>query len=218
MRMQRAAVRPSAPHLIFALLAFLGGPVLAADLPSPPPPPVVAPIAAPSGWTFNFVPYGWLTSMRGTQTVRGRSVKVDASFIDIVEKSDTLVALMGDFEARFGRFALLADLVWSKIGFEGGAVRSRSLAPGISGTVGASLGLDVEMAILEAGVAYEIARSGPLAVDVLGGLRYWYQEADVSLGLSAGLDVADLEVVGFRGIARSGSVDWLDPIVGARVR
>jgi hypothetical protein len=97
-------------------------------------------------------------------------------------------------------------------------VRSRSLAPGISGTVGASLGLDVEMAILEAGVAYEIARSGPLAIDVLGGLRYWYQEADVSLGLSAALDVADLEVVGFRGIARSGSVDWLDPVVGARFR
>jgi len=156
--------------------------------------------------------------MRGTQTVRGRSVKVDASFIDIVEKSDTLVALMGDFEARFGRFALLADLVWSKVGFDGGAVRSRSLAPGISGTVGASLGLDVEMAILEAGVAYEIARSGPLAVDVLGGLRYWYQEADVSLSLAAGIDVADLEVVGFRGFARSGSVDWLDPMIGARVR
>jgi hypothetical protein len=216
MRTQRAAVRPSAPHLIFALVAFLGSPALAADL--PPPPPVAAPIAAPSGWTFNFVPYGWLTSMRGTQTVRGRSVKVDASFIDIVEKSDTLLALMGDFEARFGRFALLADLVWSKVGFDGGAVRSRSLAPGISGTVGASLGLDVEMAILEAGVAYEIARSGPLAIDVLGGLRYWYQEADVSLGLSAAIDVADLEVVGFRGIARSGSVDWLDPMIGARVR
>src|SRR5215216_2992544 len=181
MRTQRAAVRSSAPRLLFALLAFLGGPVLAADLPPPPPPPVVAPIAGPSGWTFNFVPYGWLTSMRGTQTVRGRSVKVDASFIDLVEKSDTLVALMGDFEARYGRFALLADLVWSKVGFDGGTVRSRSLAPGITGTVGASLGVDVEMAILEAGVAYEIARSGPLAIDILGGLRYWYQEADVSL-------------------------------------
>ena len=125
---------------------------------------------------------------------------------------------MGDFEARFGRFALLADLVWSKVGIDRGAVQSRSLAPGISGTVGASLGLDVEMAILEAGVAYEIARSGPLAIDVLGGLRYWYQEADLSLSLAAGVDVGDLEVVGVRGIARSKSVDWLDPMIGARVR
>ena len=57
------------------------------------------------------MPYGWLISLNGTQTVRGRSVKVDASFIDIVKESDTLVALMGDFEARNGPFALL--VTWS---------------------------------------------------------------------------------------------------------
>jgi hypothetical protein len=88
---------------------------LAADLGPPPPVPVIETPAVP-GWTYRVTPYGWLTSMDGTQTVRGRSVKVDASFIDIVEESDTLVALMGDFEARYGRFALLADVVWSKIG------------------------------------------------------------------------------------------------------
>ena len=83
----------------------------AADLALSTPPAVQTAVPAPSLWSFRFVPYGWLTSMNGTQTVRGRSVKVDASFIDLVEKSDTLVALMGDFEARYGRFALLADLV-----------------------------------------------------------------------------------------------------------
>ena len=49
--------------------------------------------------------------MDGTRTIRGRSVKVDASFVNIVEKSDTLVALMGTFEARRGPFALYTDLV-----------------------------------------------------------------------------------------------------------
>jgi hypothetical protein len=34
--------------------------------------------------------------------------------VDIVEKSDSLVALMGTFEARNGPFALYGDLVWSK--------------------------------------------------------------------------------------------------------
>jgi hypothetical protein len=200
------------------LFGFLTGAVheaSAADL-GPSAPPAVQP--APSPWSLRLVPYGWLISMNGTQTVRGRSVKVDASFIDIVKESDTLVALMGDFEARNGPLALMADLVWTRIGFDGGAVRSRSLRPGVTGTVGANLGLDVEMAILEAGAAYEVARSGPLAVDILGGLRYWYQEADLSLGLGAGLDVGDLEVIGSRGIARSGSIDWLDPMIGARLR
>ena len=179
MRTRRAAVWPSALQLIFSLLGCLGSPALAADLP-PPSPPVVAPVAAPSGWTFTFVPYGWLTAMDGTQTVRGRSAKVDAGFIDIVEKSDTLVALMGTFIARNGPASVYTDLVWSKVGLSGDTVRSRSAAPGIVGTLGAALGLDLEMAIVEAGASYEVARFGPLSFDVLGGARYWYQEADVS--------------------------------------
>jgi hypothetical protein len=150
--------------------------------------------------------------------VRGRSVKVDASFIDIVEKSDTLVALMGTFEARNGPFALYGDLVWSKVGVEGGNVRTRTPAPGLTSTVGRSVELDVQMAIVEVGAAYEVARSGPLAFDVLGGARYWYQEADLSLEVTRTLDIGDLELAGTRAFARSGSVDWLDPVIGARVR
>jgi hypothetical protein len=153
----------------------------------------------------------------GTQTVRGRSVKVDASFIDIVEKSDSIVALMGDFEARNGPFGLLANVAWSKIGVEGGNVRTRTLAPGVTGTLGTSLSLDIEMAIVEVGAAYEVARSGPLAFDILAGARYWYQEADLSLGIAGTVDVGDLELVGGRAFGRSGSVDWLDPVIGARV-
>lgn len=164
------------------------------------------------------MPYGWLTALEGNQTVRGRSAKIDASFIDIVRESDTLVALMGDFEARNGSFALLGNVAWSKIGFERGDVRSRSLAPGVSGTLAASLGLDIEMVIAEVGAAYEVTRFGPLAFDVLAGARYWHQEADLSLAVTAAVQLADLEVVGGRAFARSGSVDWLDPIVGARLR
>jgi hypothetical protein len=125
---------------------------------------------------------------------------------------------MGDFEARYGRFALLADVVWSKIGVESGNIRSRTLAPGVTGTLATSLGLDIEMAIAEVGAAYEVARSGALAFDILAGARYWYQEADLSFDVAAAVDIGDLEVAGARAFARSGSVDWLDPMIGARVR
>ena len=74
------------------------------------------------------------------------------------------------------------------------------------------------MAIVEVGAAYEVARSGPLAFDVLGGARYWYQEADLSLEVTRTVDIGDLELAGARAFARSGSVDWLDPVIGARVR
>ncbi len=199
------------------LLAGSSGAALAADLAPPAPVPEES-AAAPVGWTYRVTPYGWLTSINGTQTVRGRSVKIDASFIDIVEKSDSLVALMGAFEARNGPLALYNDLVWTKIGIDGSNIRSRSLAPGVTGTLGTNNSLDFQMAIVEVGAAYEVLRSGPLAFDVLGGARYWYQEADLSLDVTRTVDTGDLELAGGRAIARSGSVDWVDPVIGARIR
>jgi hypothetical protein len=213
----RDRARPLLLALFISLCSLLGqaGAARAADL---PPAPIAEPAPLPSPWSFRFIPYGWFTALDGTQTVRGRSVKVNASFADIVEKSDTIAALMGDFEVRNGPFAALANLAWSKIGFSGSQVRTRSPAPGIAGTVGASLGLDIEMAILEAGAAYEFARVGPVAFDVLAGLRYWYQKADLSLDVAGTADLGDLTVFGGRALARSGTVDWVDPLVGARLR
>ncbi|WP_311925083.1 hypothetical protein [Microvirga sp. 3-52] len=204
--------------LTLCVLAGAGSTVGAADLSAVPPPAVAAPPALPPAWSFRFVPYGWLTSLNGTTTVRGRSVKVDASFADIVRESDTLVALMGDFEARNGPLALLGNAVWSKIGADSASVRTRSLAPGVTGALGTSLNLDIEMAIVEVGAAYEVARSGPVAFDILAGARYWYQEANLSLGIAGTVDIGDLEVAGARALVRSGSVNWLDPMIGARVR
>jgi hypothetical protein len=180
--------------------------------------PVVEALPTPHTWSFRVTPYGWLTALDGTQTVRGRSVKVNASFADIVEESDTLVGLMGDVEARNGPFALMGNVVWSSIGFERNDVRTSAPAPGVTTTVGRALGLDIQMAIAEVGAAYEVARFGALAVDVLGGARYWYQEADLSFQVDRTVGIADLELAGARTFARSGSVDWLDPLIGARVR
>jgi hypothetical protein len=214
MRSVRTAFSPLG---LLVFLASLGGPVLAADLPRPAP-VVSEPMAAPSGWTFNFVPYGWLPAMKGTLTVRGRSVKVDASFIDILEESDSLVALMGDFEARNGRWSLFSDVVWSNIGADRSNLRTRAVAPGVTATVGTALDLDIDMAIVEVGAAYEVARSGPVAFDILAGARYWYQEGDLSFGLAGTIGLEDLELGAGRAIARSRSVDWLDPLVGVRMR
>jgi hypothetical protein len=217
MSVLRAVLPKMKSGLIAVALGLLVGQAVAADLPSRPP-IAVQPSEAPNAWTFRLVPYGWLTSIKGTQTVRGRSAKVDASFIDIVEKSDSLLALMGDVEARNGRFSLYSDLVWSKIGAEGGNVRTRSLVPGITGSVGRTLSIDIRMAILELGATYEVARYGPIAFDLLGGVRYWYQEAELGLDVTRTLDIGGLEIAGSRAFARSGSVNWLDPLIGARVR
>src|SRR5262245_36646511 len=84
--------------------------------------PVKAPITPPppiERWTFSLTPYLWATSLNGSTTVRGRTIDVDASFIDIVEHTEipkNLFQLAALGEARYGRFALLTDLIYMKVG------------------------------------------------------------------------------------------------------
>jgi hypothetical protein len=54
------------------------------------------------------------------------------------------------------------------------------------------------------------------ALDILAGARYWYQ--NMAINLAVDLDLGDLPRSGNHFVARSGSVDWVDPVVGARIR
>ncbi|HWE15611.1 MAG TPA: hypothetical protein VG758_00285 [Hyphomicrobiaceae bacterium] len=178
--------------------------------------------STPGPWTLTVVPYGWLAGLNGHTTVKGRTTDIDADPIEILEHLDG-VPLMGFAEARAGRFALYGDIVYAPLGTEAGASRTRGAA-----TLDATLGVDVEQTIAEIGAAYEIAgwRSfsvlgfgpGLTAIDVLAGARYWRQDVEVQLALTALLDVAGLSVSGSRAIARAGGVEWVDPLVGLRLR
>jgi hypothetical protein len=208
--------------VVGVLGALLGTfPAAAADLAPPPVPAPAIPATIP-GWQFRVTPYAWLTSLNGSQTVAGRTFDVNASFPKIIQNTigdgGSLVALMADMEARNGPFALFGDLIWENITIAKGGAKSRSLAPGISGTLAADLDVQFQMAIVEAGGAYEVAQWGPVAFDVLAGGRYWYQKADVDLALSGTVDVGGLSLRGNRAVARSGSVDWVDAFAGARAR
>ena len=172
-------------------LLCAASPALGADAPIAAPPPVLVE-APPSSWTFQFTPYGWLASVRGNQTVRGRTVEVNETFLDIVHdtlgKGNQLFAVMAHFEARNGPIAFFGDGIWEQLAISGGGVRARNVTPDIVAGIAASGDLKYKMAIAEAGAAYEIARFGlpfgdvvriPAALDVLAGARYWYQQADV---------------------------------------
>jgi hypothetical protein len=86
----------------------------------------------------------------------------------------------------------------------------------------ASGGVDIRETIIEAGAAYEIGKwhlfTGWTAVDLLAGARYWRESVDINLALSATLDTAGLVLTRGRAIARSGDVEWVDPLVGLRLR
>jgi len=196
----------------------------AADLGSGPAP---LPRVASSPWTVSLTPYAWVPFLQGDVTVKGRSVDIDVTPIELLEHLDA-VPFMSYIEARKGPLALYNDIFFAKVGVDASVSRSvRGL------TVGADADLDVTLAIIEVGGAFEIARwssgsGGGLkdvpafqrytALDVLAGARYWHQEADIKLGLAATLDLNGLVVTRNRAIARSGDVDWVDPLVGFRIR
>ena len=207
-------LRKGVPLATVALCAWLGMsvPALSADLGPRPQTPSVEPVTPSSQWQFSFTPYGWMTSVNGNATARGHTVDIDANFFDIVEKSDSLMALMGYFEARKGPFALFTDVVWEDLTFDGErrfdinrTVSGNPFArlPDFNVTIKGNLDIkanaqvDYQSTIIQSGAAYEVAKWGTssasyTALDVLGGARYWNQELDISLRV-AGTLTADVQ-------------------------
>jgi hypothetical protein len=91
-------------------------------------------------------------------------------------------------------------------------------------TVKAHAQLGYQQTIVQSGVAYEIAKWGDAAsytaLDVLGSARYWNQQADLSLNITGTADFQGLGLERSRSLAlaRSGDLEWVDPVVGARLR
>ena len=164
------------------------------------------PVAAISPWTFTFTAYGWVPWLSGNMTVKGRTFDVQVDTIEMLDHLNwsTLPAWMSYAEARNGPISLFNDIVYANVTGSKDFARLPSASAGVS--------VDYEQATVEFGGAYQVlsgpnpALAGSAALDLLAGGRYWHQEvnANVKLGLGE--------------IDRSGSVDWVDPFVGARLR
>ena len=193
---------------IAATVLISSVPVLGADLGGSGQPTLVP---AQSPWTFSLTTYGWIPWISGTQAIKGRSFDVEADPSQILGHLDwsTIPAWMSYAEARNGPIGLFNDIVYANIhGSKGFAKELPGPLPVLSGGVS----VDYELAIVEFGGAYQIwsganpVVSGASALDLLAGGRYWHQDATFSATL------------GPLNADRSGSVDWVDPFVGARLR
>jgi hypothetical protein len=149
-----------------------------------------------SQWRLSFTPYAWVPWVQGDMTVRGRSVNLDINPIQVLDAfSDHLerVPFIGYGEARNGPIALYTDIIYANVGGGASGIRSRSIEPGITGTLSAAVGLDFEAAIVEVGGAYQVMKCDPhTAIDVLAGARYWHEDMSANFALTGTLDVRDL--------------------------
>lgn len=155
--------------------------------------------------------------------MRGRSVDVDLTPGDVLGALDwsTLPAWFSYAEARYGRLGLFNDIAYAKLTGSSGFSRS---GPGGIATLNGNVRADYTQTTIEFGAAYEVWPAVPngaassTAFDVLAGVRYWNQKLSVSAGVDVNMALPGLPISGGRVFARSGSVDWLDPFIGLRMR
>jgi len=186
--------------------------------------PARAPIEpGPSGWQFQFTPYVWLPWLDGDAVVRGREFSINQNPGQLLDSLD--FAWMSYQQARRGAVTLYSDVVYTDNSKSDSFASSKTFSPHVSGTLGAALSADYRQWIVEVGGMYETNRwrlgPGPgkadTTLDLLAGARYWHQELNVNVALAGTADLDGLIVSGSEVLARSGSIDWVDPFLGARL-
>jgi hypothetical protein len=155
---------------------------------------------APEGdaWQFEVTPYFWAAGMNGWSRVGARAptARIDTDFSKIWDDLD--FGAMGSFEARKGRWGILFDAMYVKIG-----QRAQPLARDASGSIDATL----QQTILQAAGAYRIYDSEKTPIDILAGVRYNYLDGELDFPRSRLLP---------NGASRGGNVDWTDGFIGVR--
>lgn len=144
----------------------------------------------------------WIVGMDGTVGARGTRADVSADFGDVLEASDSVFAFAGRLEVGLGSWGGFIDGMYSKLG-----------ADDQSGPVGlANIDVTCQTVLTDFGLMYRVGEWEP---DGEAGRN----ARDITLDLYAGgrytnLDL-DLEPAALP--SRSQSVDWFDPIVGAKL-
>lgn len=189
--------------------------------------------APAGGWELRATPYAWLTNLNGETAIRGRDVAVDVTFLELIEQSDTLVALYGRGEARNGRFSVLKDAVFARLTVSESEITTLNPVRNVTLSERADLGLEFQLLILEGAAAYELfarhrgggcakdlAPTSTTALDVIAGARYWNLQADLTLDIVDEIDIPAFGIrrEGSRAIADGGTVEWVDPLIGLRLR
>ena len=181
-------------NLLAAVL--FAAPAAAADLYSDEPlPPMTEPGGFEARWNFSAAVYVWAAGMKGTTGFGDLpTVDIDASFSDILENLD--FAFMAVGEARYDRFGVFGDLIYTKLSADG------------TGPMGLTASVENKTIVGTLMGEYRVVEAGNTSVDVMAGARVW--------GV-----MMDLNVTGGGGIV-SGGRDfdryWVDPMVGAKAR
>ncbi len=152
-----------------------------------------APEANPEAWRLELATYIWLSSITSTTEAGGKEMTTTTKFKDILDTVD--FAGFTHFEAQRGKWGLFAELDFVKISAASN-VRLKMM-PLLSVNTAGSM----KETMLELGVLRSFDRDR-VGFDALAGARYVRLDADARFGpFDSGM-----------------TQDWVDPIVGGRLR
>jgi len=168
----------------------------------------VAPVMADAGksssgatWQYEVTPYLWAAGLDGNIRVNNRpaaGLGVQQSFSDILDILD--FGLMGAFEARQDRWAILLDGVYFRVADEGSV-------SGPLGFVSLAGNAKITQQLYAVAGAYRVSE-GTDTIDLIGGLRYNSVKWDVNITASVPATSASFKQ----------SKSWVDPYIGARIQ
>ena len=147
-------------------------------------------------WEWGGALYLWGAGIGGT-TAEGDDI--DVSFNDIIDNLD--MAFMGVLQAQKGKWTLLADVIYLDV-----SAGQTSTANLIGQPVSADLDVGLKSWIVTAAAAYEVYETDTTRLNILGGGRYLYMDADLDFEIPA-ISLRER-------YSDSGSV--IDAIIGAR--
>jgi hypothetical protein len=180
---------------VLAAGLMVASPSFAADITSPMAPELQQ--TEREGWTFAVSPYFWAAGMSGDTGLFGLpTVHTDMDFGDILNELDFAAMAIG--EARYDRYSIFADIMYSKISSGSGTPR---------GVVADHVDVSSETFAGLIGAGYSVLRDEKGHLDLVAGARIWHASTDISF--SGGI---------LDGVDRSDSATWVDGLAGVRAR
>ena len=162
------------------LLSWSLPPVLCAGVLIAAPASVAAAESAQGDdWQYAATLYFWGAGIDG-ETARGSDVNVN--FKTLLDNLN--MAFMGAFEARKGKWSMLADVIYLNVGANNSARVPVPVAPDVNIDVNASV--ETTGWVLDFIGGYNLWQTPEASLDVLAGARYLDLKLDFSLGLAAG--------------------------------
>lgn len=154
-----------------------------------------------TGFSARFIPYAWAPSMKGDLTVRGETAKVDIGIDKTLDLmfSDLNFGFLGQVEANYGNFGVLVNGMYMSLSL-GGEIKRIDFSTKYTQTI-----LDTAFTYELSGLSESLWAGSRL--ELLAGIRY--------NSLTGGLTLTGEQG---RRVEARGSQDWVDPIIGTRVR